>query len=123
MYLTMVTIPKKYFHDRLILLLLSINVFMAFLASVWILFKLDSGRSAGYIVQYRSSLGISSFKMGDAGELIAFMVFAVMVLAVHVVLSIRVYPIKREVSVVVLSLGVLLLVMSMIVSNALLDLR
>lgn len=117
------TIPKKYFHDRLILLLLSINVFMAFLAAVWVLFKLDSGRSAGYIVQYRSSLGISALKTGTAGELIAFIGFAVMVLVIHTVLSMRAYPIKREVSVIILALGILLLVMSMIVSNALLVLR
>jgi hypothetical protein len=119
----MFAIPKKYFHDRLILLLLSTNVFMAFLASVWVLFKLDSGRSAGYIVQYRSSLGISALKTGDAGELVAFMVFAVIVLAINVVLSIRVYSIKREISVLILALGVLLLTMSVIVSNALLVLR
>ncbi len=119
----MVTIPKKYFHDRLILLLLSINVFMAFLASVWVLFKLDSGRSAGYIVQYRSNLGISALKTGNAGELVAFIGFAVMILLIHTVLSIRTYPIRREVSVVILALGILLLVMSIIVSNALLVLR
>jgi hypothetical protein len=117
------TIPKKYFHDRLILLLLSVNVFLAFLAALWVLFKLDSGRSAGYIVQYRANLGISALKTGDAGELVAFIGFAVIVLAVHTVLSIRAYTIKREVSVIILALGVLLLTMSMIVSNALLVLR
>jgi hypothetical protein len=117
------TIPKKYLHDRLILLLLSINVFMAFLASIWVFFKLDGGRSAGYIVQYRSSLGISALKTGDSSELIAFIGFAFMVLVVHFVLSVRAYHIKREVSVVILGFGILLLVMSMIVSNALLVLR
>lgn len=119
----MVTIPKKYFHDRLILLLLSVNVFLTFLASIWVLFKLDSGRSAGYIVQYRSSLGISALKTGDAGELVAFIGFALLVLAIHFVLSMRVYPIKREVSIVILMLGGLLLLGSIIVSNALLVLR
>ena len=117
------TIPKNYFHDRLILLLLSINVFLTFLASVWVLFKLDSGRSAGYIVQYRSSLGISALKTGDSTELIAFIVFALLVLVVHFVLSIRIYAIRRQVSVIVLALGILLLVTSFIVSNALLVLR
>lgn len=117
------TIPKKYFHDRLILLLLSVNVFLAFLASVWVLFKLDSGRSAGYIVQYRSSLGISALKTGDAGELVAFIGFAVMVLIIHFVLSVRAYAIRREVSLVILALGILLLATSIIVSNALLVLR
>lgn len=119
----MVTIPKKYFHDRLILLLLSINVFLAFMAMVWVIFKLDGGRSAGYIVQYRSSLGISALKTGAASELVAFIGFALMILIVHVVLSMRTYTIKREVSVIILGLGILLLIMSIIVSNALLVLR
>ena len=117
------TIPKKYLHDRLILLLLSINVFLTILTSIWILFKLDSGRSAGYIVQYRASLGISALKTGDASELVAFIGFAILVLVLHVFLSIKAYTIRREVSVIVLALGVLLLLLALIVSNALLVLR
>lgn len=116
-------IPKQYLHDRLILLLVSVNVFLALFASLLVLFKLDSGRSAGYIVQYRGSLGISALKTGDVTELIAFIGFALLVAAAHIVLSIKTYPIKREVSVVILGLGILLLVMSTIVSNALLVLR
>jgi len=116
-------IPKKYFHDRLILLLLSVLIFMAFLTSVWVLFKLDSGRSAGYIVQYRGNLGISALKTGSAGDLIAFIPFAFLILVAHVVLSVRVYVIRREVSVVILLMGILLLVAALIVGNALLVLR
>lgn len=117
------TIPKKYLHDRLILLLVSVNLFLAFLTTLWILFKLDSGRSAGYIVQYRSNLGISALKTGDAAELVAFILFAVLVVVLHVILSIKAYPIRRHVSVVILGMGALLLVLSFIVSNALLVLR
>ncbi len=117
------TIPKQYLHDRLILLLISINAFLAFLLSLWILFKLDSGRSAGYIVQYRANLGISALKTGEAIELVAFIVFGFLVLVAHTVLSIKAYPIRREVSLVVLGMGTLLLLLALIVSNALLVLR
>jgi hypothetical protein len=116
-------IPKKYLQDRLILLLLSINVFLAALTSVWVLFKLDPGRSASYIVEYRPSLGISKFITGSASDLAAFIGFAVLVLVVHTILSIKVYPIRREVALVILMFGVLLLLMAWIVSNALLGLR
>ncbi|HSH18132.1 MAG TPA: hypothetical protein VK978_02000 [Candidatus Saccharimonadales bacterium] len=116
-------IPKKYLHDRLILLLLSIQTFLAVLSALWVLFKLDAGRSAGYIVEYRAGLGISALKTGDAGELIAFIFFALLVLAIHTVLSIKAYTIRREVSVIILGFGVLLLLLAMIVSNALLVLR
>lgn len=116
-------IPRRYLHDRVVLLLLSINVFLALLASLWVLLKLDVGRSAGYIVQYRASLGISRFKTGSASDLVAFIGFAILVLVIHTVLSIRAYPIRREVSIIILLLGMLLLVLGLIVSNALLALR
>jgi hypothetical protein len=117
------TIPKRYLHDRLILLLLSITVFLTLLITLWVLFKLDPGRSAGYIVQYRASLGISALKTGGATELVAFIGFAFMVLVMNVVLSIKAYAVRREVSVIILILGVLLLLLALIVSNALLVLR
>ncbi len=116
-------IPKKYFHDRLILLLLTVLVFLAGLAIVWVLFKLDSGRTTAYIVQYRANVSISQLKAGGASELVAFIGFAVMVLAVNVLMSIRTYEIRREVSVVILLMGILLLLSSLIVSNALLVIR
>lgn len=117
------TIPRKYLHDRLILLLLSINTFLAILTSLWILLKLDAGRSAGYIVQYRASLGIGALKTGDASDLVAFIGFCFLVLILHVFLSIKAYVIRREVSVIILSFGILLLLLALIVSNALLVLR
>jgi hypothetical protein len=107
----------------MVLLLLSVNVFLAILTSLWVLFKLDAGRSAGYIVQYRASLGISALKTGNATDLIAFIAFALLVLVVHTFLSIKAYPIRREVSIIVLLLGILLLLLTLIVSNALLVLR
>lgn len=116
-------IPKKYLHDRLILLLLSVNGFLAVLSALWVLFKLDAGRSAGYIVEYRAGLGISALKTGDASELVAFILFAFLVVIVHTVLSIKAYALRREVSIIILGMGILLLMLSMIVSNALLVLR
>lgn len=117
------TIPRKYLHDRLILLLLSTNLFMAALCSLWVFFKLSSSHNAAYIVQYRASLGISALKTGSAGDLLAFVGFAILVAVLHAVLSVKAYPIRREVSVVILAFGVLLLILSLIVSNALLTLR
>jgi hypothetical protein len=117
------TIPKKYLHDRLVLLLLSINTFLALFTSLWVLLKLDAGRSAGYIVQYRASLGIGALKTGDATDLIAFIGFCLLMLVLQVILSVKAYPIRREVSLIVLGFGIILLLLALIVSNALLVLR
>lgn len=116
-------IPKKYFQDRTVLLLLSVNTFLALFGSVLILLRLDSGRSDGYIVQYRANLGLDAFKTGGASALLSFILFFGLVLAFHIVLSMRVYNVRRHFSAAILALGLLLLVVGIIVSNSLLELR
>lgn len=115
--------PKKYFHDHLVLLLLSINAFLAIAGSIFILVRLSTSHGTGYIVQYRSSLGINAFKTGSVVELLSFAVFALLVLVIHTSLSLRVYKIHRQPAIAVLALGILLLVLAIIISNALLTLR
>ncbi len=116
-------IPKNYFHDRMVLLLLSINSFLAIIGSLLILLRLDVGRPDGYIVQYRSDLGLSAFKSGGVSTFVSFIIFIALTLIFHAVLSMRVYNIRRQLSIAILALGLLLLLLAIIVSNALLVLR
>jgi hypothetical protein len=117
------TSTAKYFRDRMIMLLFSTNVFLALAVSLFVLLRLSSNHGNGYIVQYRSNLGIDAFKTGNVTGLLSFVAFALLVVVIHVLLSLRVYQIHRQLSVVILGLGILLLVLSIIVSNALLVLR
>jgi hypothetical protein len=114
---------KKYFHDHLVLLLLSINAFLALAGSIFILLKLTSSHGSSYIVQYRPSLGVDAYKTGSVVELMGLIVFGLLVLLIHALLSYRTYKINRQLSLAVLSFGVLLLVMTIVISNALLALR
>ncbi len=113
---------SKYFHDRLVLLLLSANAFLALLTTLSVLLRLQGG-SEGYIVQYRANLGIGAFKTGSVDQILGFVAFALVVLAIHAVLSWRTYRIKRELSLTILALGTLLLLIGVIVSDALLAIR
>jgi hypothetical protein len=115
--------PKKYFNDHFVLLLLSINAFLAVSGVIFILMRLSTSHGSSYIVQYRPSLGINQYQTGSVLELISFSVFAVLVMTINSALSYRVYKIHRQLAVVILSLGVLLLVLTIIISNALLLLR
>jgi hypothetical protein len=117
------TATSKYFHDRMVMLLFSTNVFLALAASLFVMLRLSSNHGTGYIVQYRSNLGIDAFKTGNLAGLLSFIVFDLLIVVMHVLLSLRVYSINRHLSTVILGLGVLLLVLSIIVSNALLVLR
>jgi hypothetical protein len=115
--------PKTYIHDRMVLLLLTISVFLTILGSVLILLKFDPGRNEGYIVQCRDCsnlLNVSRFKAGHSADILAFIGFLVIVLAVNIILSARMYNSNRHYSVSILGLGLILLTLAVIVSNALL---
>lgn len=115
-------IPKQYLHDRFLLLLNSVNVFLALLLTILTLLRLDASHSS-YIVQYRANVTVDAFKSGSSSELYGFIAFGILVLISHMVISFRVYLIHRQLAAVVLSLAALLLVLALIVSNALLVLR
>src|SRR5687767_15279009 len=99
-------IPKKYLHDKLVLLLVSINVFFAFLCIVLVLLRAGLGQGVdGYIVEYRANLGLSAFQKGSIISIFGFVFFAILTLAFNVLLSIRTYHIRRTLALTVLGLG------------------
>lgn len=86
--------------------------------------RLNLGQGAeGYIVEYRSNLGISAFRVGGVDGMLSFAIFAAGLAVLNVLLSIRMYNIRRELSLAVLAAGLLLLLLATIVSNALVALH
>ncbi|HVW22932.1 MAG TPA: hypothetical protein VHB51_00365 [Candidatus Saccharimonadales bacterium] len=119
-------ISKKYIHDHLVLLLVSINLFLALGGSIFILLRLGSGHGATYIVQCRdcsNPAALNKFTTGNVIDVLSFVVFAALVMVSNTILSMRAYHIHRQLAISVLGLGTLLLAMTIIVSNALLALR
>ncbi len=113
-------IPKNYFHDRMVLLLLTVNTFLAGLMSILVLLRLDSSKAESYIVQYRANLGVNSFKSGDGSTFIGFIIFAILIVVMHTILSMKVYGLHKRYAIIVLGFCTLLLVIALFVSNALL---
>ena len=116
-------IAKSYFHDHFVLLLLTLNTFMAFFAAIIVFLRLSSSHGNSYIVQYRSNLGVSAFKTGSVTTIISFGIFALLLLGINVVMSYKTYNINRHLTIMVLSMGLILTVLDIIVSNALLVLH
>lgn len=114
---------KKYFHDHFVLLLVSLNAFLALSGIISTIIRMSTSHGNGYIVQYRANLGVNAYKTGVAIDIISFVVFALIVLVANVVLSYKTYTISRELTITILSLGLLLLTLAIIVSNSLLALR
>jgi hypothetical protein len=114
-------ISKQYFHDRLVLLGLSLNSFLVFITLLFLVFRIGGGHS-GYIVQYRQNLGGDAFSAGTVVQMLSFGVFSILVFSAGFSLSARMYGIHRQLAVVVQAMTTLLLVFSLIVGNALLQL-
>lgn len=116
-------ISKKYFHDKPILALLSANVFLVVLVAVVVLLRLSSNSGEDFITQYRENLGLNAFAAGTVLDILSFIMFAAVVAAANIAISIRTYSLKRQLSFVTLGFSILLLILTLIVSNALLVLQ
>ena len=115
---------KHYFRDRTALLLVSGSLFLTLANIVLTLLKMNATKgTVNYIVAYRANLGLDRYTQGTVWDILSFIIAAILIFGFSLVLSYRVYGIKRELSLTVLSLSLFLLVLLMVVSNALLVLR
>ncbi len=117
------TVPKKYFHDRLVLLLLTADAFFAVVVSIWVLLRLNADKSIVYVVSYRPTNKANVFKHGNSLGILAFIFFAFFQLAFNILLSIKVYGIRRHFSLAILAMTLLLIILALVVSNSLLIVR
>lgn len=114
------TIPKHFFHDKTVLILLTVNSVLALFAVLYIVLRVDPAEATTRIVQYRSNLGISAFKQGSTTEIQLIALFAALQYAFSWVLAIRMYAHRRHMSIVVLALTTFILLLTPIVTDALL---
>ena len=115
--------PKTYFHDRLILLILSINTFLAIALILSALFALSSDNSAVFIREYRSNLGLDGYEAGGIKDILAFAFFSVIVYVFQIYSSTRIYHIRKHISLMILLITMVIYIFALLVINALLGLR
>lgn len=113
---------KKYFHDRFVLLMLTLNFFLAFVTAAVIFLRLGD-TSTPYIESYRQNLGLNAYSVGGAGQIISFAAFSALVMVGQFFISLKLHRIRKHAAWAVMLLASLLLILSLIVSNALLELR
>ena len=111
---------RQYFHDRTILFFLTVNAFLVFATAVSLLLRLGGSSEDYYIKEYRANLGLDAFKTGGAIDIIAFILFAVIVFVLQFLLSRRIYPFRRDGALIIIFMSTLSLVFALIIGNALL---
>ena len=117
----MTLVPKSFFHDRLILLILSINTFLALALIITALLSInDSG--AGYIKEFRSDLGLDGYKAGGVVDIVAFAAFSAVLYVFQFLSATKIYHIRRHLSLIILLLTMIIYIFALMVINALLGL-
>lgn len=113
--------PKSFFHDRLILLILSINTFLALALIITALLSINDS-DAGYIKEFRSDLGLDGYKAGGVIDIVAFAVFSAILYIFQLLAATKIYHIRRHLSLIILLLTLIIYIFSLMVINALLGL-
>ena len=113
-------IKNKYFHDRIVLLLLSFNGLISLLSSLIILLKLINLPTGYYpFVQGRFPSGQKIYNTGSIASLYSLIIFVLLMLVINSFLSYKIYPHKKDFSIIILSLNLLLVVLTYLVSQSL----
>jgi hypothetical protein len=121
-YSEIMTNTRKFFHDRFVLFVLTVNAFLASVSIISVMARIG-GADENYIQFFRSNLGLNAFTVGGVSEIISFPIFAAVVFAAHIVFALKFYEIRKSAGWAIMVMTTLLLLLCLIVSNALLELR
>lgn len=113
--------PKRYTHDRTVLLLLTVNIFLTLLITLLVMLALTGSADKVLTIEHRPSLGLGANTVGTTFDMASLVVFPLLVLSVNTILSVKVYPIRRHFGIVVLGMATMLISLSGIVSYYLLQ--
>lgn len=116
------TLPKKFFQDRLVLLLLTVLTTLLVVGIGLILLKFDSSKGPTTIVAFRPNIVGNNYVSGRPIDIYSLGLFMVLTSVGAALLSSHIYEVRRYLSVFILTSSVLLLVLAVIVTNSLIAL-
>jgi hypothetical protein len=118
-----VEIPKKFLHDRLVLLLITLMAVLVVIGVSVVLLRFDVSRNPTTIVAYRPNITGTQYISGKPIDIYSLAVFMIMTSAAAVVISSRIYNAKRYAALFMLSSTIFLLIISTIVANSLISIQ
>lgn len=116
-------IPKKFLHDRLTLFLLTALAALLAAGVSLILLKFDVSKNPTTIVAFRPNVLGNNYVSGRPIDIYALALFMVLTSVGGALLSAHVYEVRRYLAIFILASSVLLLILSVIVSNSLISLQ
>lgn len=116
-------LPKKYIHDRLVLLLICLISILLVVGISLVLLRFDASNNPTTIVAYRPNISGASYQSGKPIDIYSMAIFMGLTAFAAVILSARTYNVQRHISIFILASGLLLMILSTIVANSLISLQ
>jgi len=116
-------VPKKFLHDRVVLLLITLLSVLMVIGVGLVLIRFDASRNPTTTVAYRPNITGSQYQSGKPIDIYSLAVFMLLTSASAVILSSHVYVVRKALAIFMLAAGVFLLIISIIVSNSLISLQ
>lgn len=113
--------PRKIHQDKWVVFLWLVNILLTLFSILLVLFSIDTERSIK-IVRYKTSLGPAGFESGPTSQLYSFILMAIIIGVAAIVLSKKVYPLRRNLALLVIVLSIVAHLFNLVVSNSLLSL-
>lgn len=116
-------ISKRFLHDRVVLLLLALISVLLVVGVSLVLLRFDASKNPTTIAQYRQNLSGSGFVSGKPIDIYSMAIFMFVASFAGLALATKAYSVRRYVSIFILSSTLLLMILSIIVSNSLISLQ
>ena len=116
-------IPKKFLHDRLVLLLMTLLAILLVVGVSVILLRFDLSKNPTTIVAYRPNITGTQYQSGKAIDIYSLALFMLLTAGASVVLGARIYNLRRSASLFIMAGAAFLLLLATIVANALISLQ
>ena len=116
-------IPKRFLHDRLVLLLVTAMALLVAIGVATVLIRFDVSKNPTTIVAYRPNISGSSYQSGKPIDIYSLAIFMIFTAAPAVILAMRTYNIKRNVAIFTLASANFLLLLAVVVANSLISLQ
>jgi hypothetical protein len=115
--------PKKFTHDRLVLLLITIISVLVVIGVSIVLLRFDVSRNPTTIVSYRPNITGTQYISGKPIDIYSLALFMILTSVGAVFISSKIYEFKRPAAMFLLASTVFLLIVSAIVANSLISIQ
>jgi len=116
-------IPKKFLHDRLVLLLITVMAALVVIGVSVVLLRFDVSRNPTTIVAYRPNITGTQYLSGKPIDIYSLAVFMLVTSFAAIAISARIYNANRPAALFMLGSTIFLLIIATIVANSLISIQ